>query len=122
MSKILVIDDSLIIRNLLSEILSDLGFEVDLAIDGQEGIDKALNYEYKIIFCDIHMPKKNGYQVYMEVSNKKQDSLFIMTDSLPDELAEMAKKAGACYCLTKPFALEEVRDTINKILTTVKSK
>lgn len=117
MVRILVIDDSAVIRDLLCEYLTDLGYAVDVAKDGQEGVDKALSSDYTVAFCDIHMPKKNGYQVYREVSVGRPGLVFIMTDSLPDQLAEMAKKEGAHRCLTKPFDLEQVKETLQEILS-----
>jgi CheY-like chemotaxis protein len=116
-TKILVIDDSEVIRDLLQEYLSDLGFTVHLALDGQEGVEKALADDYLAIFCDIHMPKKNGYEVYRAVSTKKPELTFIMTDSLPDELAEMAQKEGAQYCLTKPFDLNQIKELLQSLLS-----
>lgn len=117
MIKILVIDDSAVIRDLLREYLTDLGYAVDLAGDGQEGIRKALVGNYKVVFCDIHMPKKNGYQVYRQVSAEKPELFFIMTDSLPGQLAEMAQKEGAHRCLIKPFDLEQVKEALQAILS-----
>ena len=113
MVRILIIDDSEVIRNLLKDFLIDCGYEVELAVDGQEGIEKACQGNYDIAICDIHMPRKNGYQVFKEVSIKKPKTCFIMTDSLPDELAEMALEAGAHQCLTKPFDLDQVRATLD---------
>ncbi len=118
MKKILVIDDSEVIRGLLYEYLTDLGYEVDLAEDGEQGIHKALENEYLAVFCDIHMPKKNGYQVYHEVSSKKPELFFIITDSLPGQLSEMAQKEGAHRCLTKPFDLEQVKEALQAVVTT----
>lgn len=115
MGKILVIDDSDVIRNLLDELLTDMGWEVDLAEDGSRGIKLALAEDYMVVFCDIHMPRKDGYQVYREVSAQKPELPFIMTDSLPDQLAEMAQAAGANYCLLKPFTLEQVREALRVI-------
>ncbi|HKK21287.1 MAG TPA: response regulator [candidate division Zixibacteria bacterium] len=122
MTKILIIDDSEVIRDLLQEYLIDIGYDVDLAVNGLDGIEKALQGNYRIIFCDIHMPKRNGYQVFTEVSARKPASSFVMTDSLPDHLAEMAEKAGACRTLTKPFDLNEVKATIESILSGTKVK
>ena len=116
-AKILVVDDSAIIRNLLREYLTELGFTVHLAADGQEGVTKALTDDYAAIFCDIHMPKKNGYEVCREVSLKKPEAVFIMTDSLPDQLAEMAQKEGAKYCLTKPFDLDQIKEVLQSVLS-----
>ena len=122
MTRILVIDDSDVIRRLLDEYLTELGYRVDSAVDGQDGIDKALNGDYRLVFCDIHMPKKNGYEVYTAISAEKPDLPFIMTDSLPDQLAEMAQNSGANCCLKKPFDLAEVRQTVDNILSSIEIK
>ncbi|MFQ6008518.1 MAG: response regulator [Candidatus Zixiibacteriota bacterium] len=114
--EILVIDDAEVIRKLLYEYLTELGYTVHLAKDGQEGIEKALTNDYTAVFCDIHMPKKNGYEVYREVSMSKPELPFIITDSLPDQLAEMAQKDGAQYCLTKPFDLDQVKEVLQAVL------
>jgi len=116
MAKILIVDDSKVIRDLLSEYLAEQGHMVGLAVDGQDGIDKAMAEAYDIVFCDLHMPKKNGFQVYQAVSEQKPETRFIMTDSLPDELARKAQDAGAYCCLTKPFDLDEVTETVQRIM------
>jgi DNA-binding response OmpR family regulator len=115
MPKVLIIDDSRIIRDLLCDFLTEQGYEVDTAEDGLDGIIQATDTDYDIVFCDIHMPRRNGFQVYCEVSAQKPNTVFIMTDSLPDELAEKAKNAGAFTILTKPFDLDQVRDTLARI-------
>lgn len=121
MARILIVDDSKVIRDLLTEYLSEQGHQVDSAIDGQYGIDQALDSDYDIILCDLHMPRKNGYQVFTEVTAARPQSRFIMTDSLPDELAHLAQEAGAHGCLTKPFDLTEVTRTIERVLLIVQS-
>lgn len=120
MIKILIIDDSEIIRSLLSDFLLDQGYEVTCATDGQMGIDTALDKDFDVIFCDIHMPRRNGYQVLTTVLQERQKAKFVMTDSLPDELAEKAQDAGAYCILTKPFDLDEVNELIQKIVHNVK--
>ena len=122
MLSILIIDDSEIIRNLLEEYLTDLGHKVEFAVNGQEGIDKALSGEYHIIFCDIHMPRKNGYIVFKEVTKSNPDQIFIMTDSLPDSLAEKAHSEGAWCILTKPFDLNELNEILQGIINKVSVK
>ena len=116
MARILIVDDSEVIRNLLSEYLIDLGHEVETAVNGQEGIDRSLADGFDLVFCDIHMPRKNGYQVFSEVRAKIPDCKFVMTDSLPDRLAEMAQNNGAHCCMTKPFDLDEVRQVVENLL------
>lgn len=120
MLKILIVDDSEIIRNLLLEYFEEKGYYADYAEDGLEGLEKALNGDFHIIFCDIHMPKRNGYVVLKEVLAQKPYTRFVMTDSLPDELADLAQEEGAHCILTKPFDLDEVDAIIDEI--TVRTK
>jgi len=115
MPRILIIDNSQIIRDMLGEYLADLGYEVDMAVNGQEGIEKGLANNYDVIFCDTHMPKKNGLQVYIAVSEKNPDLPFIMTDSLPDNLSDRALDRGAVACLIKPFNLDLLRATLESL-------
>ena len=121
MARILIVDDSEVIRKFLSEYLQDMGHEVDVASEGREGIDKALNGDYALIFCDLHMPRMNGYQVYRAVSAEKPAQAFIMTDSFPDQICRIVEKIGALDCITKPFDLNEVRLKLAKALSTVDS-
>jgi CheY-like chemotaxis protein len=122
MAKILIIDDSKIIRDLLSDLLRDLGHEVKTAGDGQDGALLALNEYFDVCICDLHIPKKNGYQVFREVKSSRPSLPFILTDSLPDHLSEQAISAGAAYCLKKPFDLDQLRDVLNEILKPVKTQ
>ena len=114
--RILIVDDSEVIRNLLCDYLADLGHEVETAVDGQDGIDTCLAGDFDLVFCDVHMPRKNGYQVFTEVRTEKPNMPFVMTDSLPDQLAEMAQNEGAHCCLTKPFDLSAVKQTVDTLL------
>ncbi len=119
--RILIVDDSEIIRNLLDEYLSELGHQIEFAVNGQEGVDKALENNYDIIFCDIHMPRKNGYLVFKEIRKEKNEQIFIMTDSLPDSLAEQAESEGAWCVLTKPFDLDEINNILNTIIERIQN-
>lgn len=121
MAKILIVDDSEVIGKFLGEYLRDLGHEVDVASHGQEGIEKALATDYELIFCDLHMPRKNGYQVYRAVSAMKPRQAFIMTDSFPDQICRVVEQIGSLDSLTKPFDLNEVRVKLEKALSTVDS-
>lgn len=115
--KILVIDDSPVIREMLIEILTDDGYVVDVAIDGEIGVSMALATDYIMILCDVHMPRKNGLEAVQEIIATKPSAQIVMTDSLPDKLAQSARDAGALCCLQKPFDVGELRDMIGKIKT-----
>jgi len=121
MTRILIIDDSKVMRDLLKDFLTEDGFEIFTTGDSQEGIWKGINEPFDICICDIHLPDKNGYEIFKEISAQKPQIHFILTDSLPDHLSEKAKKAGAYYHLKKPFELEQMREIINKILKPAKT-
>jgi CheY-like chemotaxis protein len=117
MADILIVDDSQLIRNLLTEYLDEKGFTTDTAFDGEQGIQKALTGKYRLVICDIHMPRRNGYEVFTTVRRQFPNLNFIMTDSLPDHLAEQAQNEGAIGCLQKPFDLDELIKIVEKLLT-----
>ncbi len=114
MGRVLIVDDSAVIRQLLTEYLSEQGHLVDTAIDGVEGLTKAKNGVYDLCICDIHLPKKNGYQLLTELGDDRRDMQFIFTDSLPDELYERIQNATGFICLRKPFDLEQLRAVVDR--------
>jgi len=61
--KILLVEDNLELRNLYEIFLKQHGFEVAIASDGDEGLVKAKEYKPDLIFLDVMMPKKNGFEV-----------------------------------------------------------
>lgn len=113
--RVLVIDDSPVIRDMLVEVLSDDGYIVDTAVDGQAGGDLALANDYVVILCDVHMPEKNGLETVRHIITHKPGAQIIMTDSLPDKMANQARREGALGCLQKPFDLNELRQLIERI-------
>ncbi|MBD3258501.1 response regulator [candidate division GN15 bacterium] len=116
MARILVVDDSQIIRDLLGDFLSDLGHEVETAVDGDAGIRRLRETTWDLCICDMHMPKKNGLQILEELGDDRGDMQFIFTDSLPDELHEKLSSASEFACLRKPFDLEQLRSTLDQAL------
>jgi CheY-like chemotaxis protein len=117
MARILVVDDAGVMRNLLREFLSAEGHEVDTAVDGEEGIAKALSGDYRLVFCDLHMPRKNGYQVYEQVSLKRPEVRFVFTDSMPDLFSEQLAQSGRFFILRKPFDLQQIRSVLASLNT-----
>jgi len=120
--KILVVDDTPVIRRLLCEVLISEGYETEEAVDGMEAIEKIKSSRYDLVFCDIHMPRKNGFDTFMAAREIDPNLSFIMTDSFPDKLADKTNKMGALCCLAKPFELEELRKTIKLAENIKKSK
>ena len=120
MVKVLVIEETEVIRTLLIEYMTELGYFVDHALDGQQGVDLALENDYKIIFCDSHLPVKNGYTVFKEIHTAKPETFIILMDSFPARLAREASQNGAFKILAKPFNLRDIDNILSEITTRVK--
>ncbi|WP_455377182.1 Hpt domain-containing protein, partial [Petrachloros mirabilis] len=80
--KILLIDDSLSIRKFVGRMLETAGYDVDTAVDGEEGLRKASAKSYRLILTDLEMPKLNGYEVIQALRSRPQTQhtpIIVMT-------------------------------------------
>jgi len=114
-NKILVVDDTQIIRDLLVEVLRADGYDVDMARDGVEAVDMVRDGDYDLVFCDVHMPRQNGLETARQIMELSETAKLIMTDSYPDKLAKQAKREGAFGYICKPFDLGELRLLLQRI-------
>lgn len=113
MAKILIIDDERAIRRALREILEFEDFQVDEAENGVEGLDKAKNTLYDIIFCDIKMPQMDGMEVLDALNQAKVETPVIMISGHGNiETAVEAIKKGAFDFIEKPLDLNRILVTI----------
>jgi|YelNatPaOPRAMG01_1025707.scaffolds.fasta_scaffold05238_7 two-component system chemotaxis response regulator CheY len=102
--KVLVVDDSPVVRSFHSNILKSAGFRVDNASDGAEALEKALSRDYNLILCDINMPNMDGIAFlrrYRE-EGKETPTIIITTQ---EEMVNRKKcyEAGANLYLVKPI-------------------
>ena len=113
MSLILVIDDQKSIRTIIAMALEDFGHEVELAGDGQKGIEllKGLS-DFDLVITDIKMPNKNGNEVarYIRTSHRSNIPVVAIT-GFPEE-AEIELFDDT---ITKPFKLEKLRETVARL-------
>lgn len=123
MARILVIDDSPIIRGLLVDFLTEEGHQVVATDDPVKGTEMALNDEWAVVICDTHMPGKNGYEVFADVVAKKPGLSFLITDSLPEDMALVYDRIdGNYHYLRKPFELDQIRLIIESCLQSSETK
>lgn len=120
MKKILLIEDEELIIKLLSKKLAAIGYDVALAMNGQEGIEKMRQNIPDLVLLDIVMPRMGGFEVMAEM--KKDEKLakipviIISNSGQPLEL-ERAKELGAADWLVKTeFDPKEVADKIQKYI------
>lgn len=105
-TRVLAIDDSRTMRNLLRATLSDAGFEVDLAEDGEDGLRHLESFVPDVVITDINMPKMDGFGFIEAARARKGERripiLVLTTESAP-ELKARARDAGASGWIVKPF-------------------
>ena len=107
--RVLVIEDYDPIREAITEGLRDVGFAVDAAAEGQEGLWYAESTDYDVIVLDLMLPKIDGLTILKKVRAAKRNAcVLILTarDQLDDRVAGL--NAGADDYLIKPFAFEEL--------------
>ena len=117
MSKILVIDDEKSIRNALQEILEYEKFDVELAENGPEGLQKFNDDQFDVVLCDIKMPEMDGLEVLEKIFETGKDVQVIMITGHGNvENAVEAIKTGAYDFIEKPLDLNRLLITIRNAL------
>lgn len=115
--KILVVEDSKKLQKSLRAGLRRLGYAVDIARDGEEGVAYALHSEYDVIVLDLMLPKKSGLEILHEIrsSNRKPEVLILSArDQTRDRIAGLQQ--GADDYLVKPFSFDELHARIQALV------
>ena len=121
---ILLIDDSLSIRKFVGRMLENAGYQVDTAVDGEDGLRKASAHSYRLIFTDLEMPKLNGLEVIQALRSRpqtQQTPIVVMTTRAGDKHRQMAINIGASAYIAKPVEeralLQEVERWVGQATT-----
>ncbi len=115
--RLLIVDDDKQIRELLAFDIAQSGYIVDTALDGQEGLQKALENNYDLILLDVMMPKMNGYDVCKNIRIAKPDiPILLLTAKGTIEDKTQGFDCGADDYLIKPFEIQEVLLRIRALL------
>jgi two-component system, chemotaxis family, chemotaxis protein CheY len=116
--RILTIDDSKTIRDMLMLTLSDAGFDVLQAVDGQDGLDVLGDDRVDVIITDINMPRMDGYEVIRQLrqnSVHKTTPILVLTTESDAEKRNLARAAGATGWMVKPFDPDSLIATVRKV-------
>lgn len=119
--KILIADDNENIRDALTYLLEDEGYQLWLAKDGADTLNKAKEVHPDILFLDIMMPEVNGYDVCRIIKNDPDlKSIYVIILTAKGQLAEQerGKEAGADEYIVKPFSPMEILTKVKGILST----
>jgi two-component system chemotaxis response regulator CheY len=111
-ARVLVVDDSSLVRLYFRSALEKAGFEVEQAINGIEGMERVLSQRFDLVIVDINMPRMDGFTFVRSLRCAAHDiaslpALMISTEAEMQDMAE-ARASGANFYLVKPVAEAEL--------------
>lgn len=117
MKRILLVEDESSVVSFIKKGLAEEGYEVSVALDGNQGVQLALNHEYDLIILDIMLPGKNGLEICNEirVHNKKVAILFLTALGTAENIV-LGLETGADDYLVKPFKFIELLARVKTLL------
>ena len=115
-NRVLIVDDSLSVRNSLSQLMNDGGYQVVVARDGLEAIDMLDKERPDIILTDLEMPRMNGLELVSYIRNSERWSpmpIVMITSRTLAKHRKQAEAAGVNRYITKPFTEDDVLASID---------
>jgi CheY-like chemotaxis protein len=113
--KILVVDDEDNIRFLFKEELEEEGYQIDMASNGFEAIEKVKTSKFDLIVMDIKMPGMDGIQALNEIKNMNKDQLVVLCSAYGEFKQDFSSWVSDAY-VVKSADLNEMKQTIKRLL------
>ena len=117
--RVLTVDDSRTILAMLHHTLSNAGFEVLQAEDGQQGLDVLMRESVDVVITDINMPVMDGIEFIRHVratGNHQSLPILILTTETSQDKRELGKAAGGTGWIVKPFDPEKLISVIHRVV------
>jgi two-component system chemotaxis response regulator CheY len=119
MTRVLTVEDSPSMRDLVNLTLSDAGFDVAQAKDGVEALAMAQVGEYDLVLADVNMPNMNGIELIRALradSRYRLTPILMLTTESSQERRREGKAAGATGWIVKPFEPKHLIDSLHRAL------
>lgn len=116
---ILVVDDSAAIRQSITFVLQQGGYDVVEAVDGKDGLEKLNANNAQLIITDVNMPNMDGITFTKEVRKTEKFKfipVIILTTESQNSKMEEGKAAGATGWIVKPFSADKLLGVVKKVL------
>ena len=118
--KLLIVDDSTMLRDMLSYALNEGGYnDVIEAVDGIDGLEKAKASTFDLVITDVNMPNMDGLTFIGELRKLPQYvniPVLVLTTERGDEMKSKGKSAGATGWIVKPFVPDQLLKAVNIVL------
>ena len=119
---ILVIDDEPTVADALSLILSDKGYEVIVALNGRDGLEKCNQRKFEVMITDLRLPDISGLDILNCIRGKDPDCVvLIITSHCTPEIMAESMSLGAIDVLSKPFLPSDILGLIDRALSARRS-
>ena len=115
MSRILIVDDEIRIREVVKEYASLYGYECDEANDGEEAVNKVKNNDYAVVILDIMMPKLDGFTACKKIKEIKKVPIIILSARSEEHDKLFGFDMGVDDYVTKPFSPKELMARIKVV-------
>jgi two-component system chemotaxis response regulator CheY len=119
MKRILSVDDSSSVRQMVSFTLRNAGYDVAEAVDGKDGLDKVSSGKFDLIVTDLNMPNMDGIQMIAAVRKVAGYSfvpILMLTTESQAEKKDAGRKAGATGWIVKPFNADQLIAVVQKLV------
>ena len=116
--KVLIVDDSATMRNMIKAVMIEMNHEVVTAQDGAKAVRAAQDAGFDIIITDINMPNMDGIElirVLRDTENTKYTPILVITTEGGDNVKQAGKDAGASGWIVKPFNPDTLKKAVNKL-------
>lgn len=111
--RVLVVEDEMLIRTLLLEVLSDNGFEVSLARDGEESLEQLGTNSFDLVITDIQMPGVDGIKMLKEMKKADRKEKIIVMSADPSDMGlNEPDMPHVVSRLQKPFRIDNFLDVV----------
>ena len=115
--KILIVEDEAVVRESVRDWLIDDGYDVDVAENGDEALEKIKKEEFGVIVLDLKLPGIDGLQVFEQAKELKPETKGVIITAYPSkETQEKAKRLGLLDYLAKPFKVADLEKLITEAL------
>lgn len=117
--KILAVDDSKSMRQMVAMTLKNAGYDVTEAEDGIDALTKAKSNQFDLVLTDINMPNMGGIELTQSlrgISSYKIIPIICLTTESTDEMKAKGKAVGATGWIVKPFSPEKLLSTIGRVI------
>lgn len=117
--KILTVDDSASVRQMVAFTLRDAGYEVSEAFDGEDGLQKASGDHFHLVITDLNMPRMDGITLIRNLranTNYKFTPIIMLTTESQETKKAEGKGAGATGWIVKPFKPEQLVAVTKKVI------